>query len=333
MTWQEEVPTLTTPDLILRPLRESDAPALFAFTSDPEVTRYVLWPTHRDLSQTQQFIRRLTAPSVRSWAIVHRIDATVIGVTFVHSFHPVHHKGEIAFPLAKPYWGRGYATQAAHAVLRHAFANWALHRIEGTCMLANVASARVLEKLGMTCEGVMRQSHRRDDGFVDMKLYAVLREEFEGERCSVSASAVSRSSVQMPDHRRIIQAFYEDIWNKHDKTKIPALLHEAFTFRGSLGQLHQGHNGFASYVDFVHAALGDYRCVIQDIISEGNQAFARMLFSGVHRADFFGYAPTFKRVEWAGAAVFTFDGDKISDLWVLGDMHGLLQQLARNVDT
>jgi predicted ester cyclase len=136
----------------------------------------------------------------------------------------------------------------------------------------------------------------------------------------------------MPDHRVIIQAFYEDIWNKHDKTKIPALLHEAFTFRGSLGQLHQGHGGFASYVDFVHAALGDYRCTIQDIISEGNQALARMLFSGVHRADFLGYAPTFKRVEWAGAAVFTFDGDKVSELWVLGDVHGLLQQLARNVD-
>jgi hypothetical protein len=40
-----------------------------------------------------------------------------------------------------------------------------------------------------------------------------------------------------------------------------------------------------------------------------------------------------QRVAWAGAAVFTFDGDKIVDLWVLGDLHGLLQQLARNVDT
>lgn len=122
--------------------------------------------------------------------------------------------------------------------------------------------------------------------------------------------------MQIPDRRMIIQTFYEDIWNKHDKTRIPALLHDAFTFRGSLGQLYQGHGGFVSYVDFVHAALGDYHCTILDIISEGRKAFAQMLFSGVHRADFFGYAPTLKRVEWAGAAVFTFDGDKISDLWV-----------------
>jgi ribosomal-protein-alanine N-acetyltransferase len=173
------MPTLTTPDLILRPLQESDAPALLAFTSDPDVTQYVLWPTHRDVNQTQQFIRRLTAPGMRSWAIIHQLDARVIGMTFLHSFHRMHHKAEIAFTLAKPYWGRGYATQAARAVLRHAFTHWALRRIEGTCMLANVASARVLEKLGMTCEGVMRQSHWRQDGWMDMKLYAVLREEFE----------------------------------------------------------------------------------------------------------------------------------------------------------
>ena len=66
------------------------------------------------------------------------------------------------------------------------------------------------------------------------------------------------------------------------------------------------------------------------MIAEGNQAFARLRFSGMHRAEFFGYQPTGKRVEWAGAAVFTFAGEKISALWVLGDIHGLLQQLANN---
>ena len=176
---QGEIPTLSTKDLILRPLTDDDAAALFTFTSDPEVTRYVLWPYHRDLEQTQQFIRWLTAPGVRSWAIVHRPDTCVIGIMFLHSFHSVHRKAEIAFTLAKPYWGKGYTTRAAQAVIRYALTAWDLHRIEGTCMLENIASARVLEKLGMRFEGVMRQSHRRYDGFVDMKLYAVLKEEFD----------------------------------------------------------------------------------------------------------------------------------------------------------
>lgn len=130
--------------------------------------------------------------------------------------------------------------------------------------------------------------------------------------------------------RAIVRAFYEEIWNRHDKSKIAELLHEDFSFRGSLGQVARGHAGFAAYVDFVHAALGEYHCEIQEMISEGDKAFARLLFSGIHRAEFFGYQPTGRRVEWVGAAVFTFAGEKVSDLWVLGDVHGLLQQLVNN---
>jgi len=136
--------------------------------------------------------------------------------------------------------------------------------------------------------------------------------------------------TNLSNHRAIIRAFYEEIWNKYDTSQIPNLLHEDFAFRGSLGQEQHGHAGFAAYVDFVHAALSDYRCEIQEMIAEDNKAFARLLFSGMHRAEFLGYQPTGKRVEWAGAAVFTFAGEKISALWVLGDVHGLLQQLANN---
>jgi predicted ester cyclase len=134
----------------------------------------------------------------------------------------------------------------------------------------------------------------------------------------------------MVNHRTIVESFYENIWNRHDKSFIPSLLLEEFSFRGSLGQVWRGHVEFAEYVDFVHNALGDYRCDILDFVNEGNKAFARMLFSGIHQGDFFGYQPTLARVEWAGAALFTFDQDKIIDLWVLGDVHGLLEQLARN---
>jgi steroid delta-isomerase-like uncharacterized protein len=136
--------------------------------------------------------------------------------------------------------------------------------------------------------------------------------------------------TNLSNHRAIIRAFYEELWNKHDKSQIPKLLCEDVSFRGSLGQEQHGHAGFAAYVDFVHAVLSDYRCEMQEMIVEGNKAFARLLFSGIHRAEFFGYQPTGKRVEWAGAAVFTFAGEKISSLWVLGDVHALLQQLVNN---
>lgn len=130
--------------------------------------------------------------------------------------------------------------------------------------------------------------------------------------------------------RTVVESFYADIWNRHDKSKIPALLREDFTFRGSLGQPKTGRNGFASYVDFVHEALAEYRCDIMEIVIEKPKAFARMRFSGIHRGEFFGYQPTGKPVEWQGAALFTFTGKQVAELWVLGDVHGLLQLLERN---
>lgn len=145
-----------------------------------------------------------------------------------------------------------------------------------------------------------------------------------GKRLAISMS---------PSHiRSVVESFYADIWNRHDKSKIPVLLGEKFTFRGSLGQAKVGHEGFGSYVDFVHAALANYRCEILDLVVEGSKAFARMHFSGIHRGEFFGYQPTGKPVEWLGSALFSFNGEKVADLWVLGDVHGLLQLLERNAN-
>lgn len=128
----------------------------------------------------------------------------------------------------------------------------------------------------------------------------------------------------------VVESFYADIWNRHDKSKIPVLLCDNFTFRGSLGQAKVGHEGFGTYVDFVHAALAHYCCEILDLVIEDSKAFARMRFSGIHQGEFFGYPPTNKPVEWVGAALFSFNGIKVADLWVLGDVHGLLQLLEKN---
>ncbi len=132
--------------------------------------------------------------------------------------------------------------------------------------------------------------------------------------------------------RSVVESFYSDIWNRHDKSKIPVLLCDGFTFRGSLGQTKVGHEGFGAYVDFVHFALASYRCDILELVVEGSNAFARMCFTGIHSGEFLGYQPTGKPVEWQGAALFSFDGEKVADLWVLGDVYGLIQLLEKNAN-
>lgn len=130
--------------------------------------------------------------------------------------------------------------------------------------------------------------------------------------------------------KAVVHRFYAEVWNRHDRSAIPSLLQPDFTFRGSLGQSTTGYAEFADYVDFVHRALGEYRCEVVDLLAEGERCFARMRFSGIHAGDFFGFSPTGKRLEWAGAALFSFRDGRVADLWVLGDVHGLLQLLERN---
>ena len=141
----------------------------------------------------------------------------------------------------------------------------------------------------------------------------------------VNADAKETTARKAQVHR-----FYKVLWDTHDRDAIPSVLHDDFTFRGSLGDERRGHKGFTEYVDLVHAALGDYRCRIEVLVEEGDKVFARMTFGGVHRSRFMGYEPSGQRVHWAGCALFTFRGEKVSDLWVLGDLKGLEEQLKRN---
>ena len=124
--------------------------------------------------------------------------------------------------------------------------------------------------------------------------------------------------------------FYEVIWNGYDRAAIPDVLLESCSFRGSLGIETQGHAGFADYLDSVHAALGEYRCTIREVVSEQSKVFARMQFSGIHRGQLLGFEPTGRPLTWDGAALFRFQQGKISDVWVLGDLKSLESQLLEN---
>jgi ribosomal-protein-alanine N-acetyltransferase len=171
------VPQLQTPRLVLRALVPGDAEEIFASAADPEVAQYTLWSAHTSLEDSRQFIAWISGASLVCWAIVQPATGRVIGTSFLHSHQARHRRAEIAFNLAKAAWERGYATEAAQAVIRAGFTRYGLNRIEGTCMLGNVASARVMEKVGMRYEGLLRQYVLAKGTFHDLKLYAILRED------------------------------------------------------------------------------------------------------------------------------------------------------------
>ena len=127
--------------------------------------------------------------------------------------------------------------------------------------------------------------------------------------------------------KEVVRAFYKDMWDHADKSLIPKILHEGFTFRGSLGPELVGHDQFAGYVDWVTSALGQYTTDVLTMIEEGNRVSGKMRFHGYHRKELFGVAPSGRHVWWTGMPIFTFEGSKVRDLYVLGDIYGLIARL------
>jgi len=171
-------PTLTTERLLLRPFHIDDAPAVVALAGDRRVAETTLliphpYPPEQALRwiamQQGQFA---TAAGV-TWAITLRDTATVIGAIGLQ-FAPPHRRAELGYWIGVPHWNLGYATEAARTVLAFAFDSLRLHRVEAHYQLGNDASGRVMEKIGMTREGLLRGHTFKNGSPRDGVIYAAL---------------------------------------------------------------------------------------------------------------------------------------------------------------
>jgi len=176
------LPDLDTPRLRLRKITMQDAPHLFEYAGDPEVSRYTTWYPHQSVADTRQFIttilNRYKAHQVAAWGVEHVQDGKLPGTCgFVHWVAP-HRRAEIGYALSRRYWNQGYTTEAVCATLTFGFGPMQLNRIEARCNVLNIASARVMEKAGMTFEGVLRQQMLVKGHYDDLKMYSILRDEF-----------------------------------------------------------------------------------------------------------------------------------------------------------
>lgn len=132
---------------------------------------------------------------------------------------------------------------------------------------------------------------------------------------------------ELTPQKELVCKFYKEMWDHADLALIPDIFHPDFTFRGSLGPMLVGHAQFADYARWVTNSLEHYTSDILMLVEEGNRVSGKLRFHGIHRKPMFGRAPTGRHVWWFGAPIFTFRDGKVSDLWVLGDIYGLLGQL------
>ena len=135
------------------------------------------------------------------------------------------------------------------------------------------------------------------------------------------------SQVVWTRQKEVVRIFYKELWDNSNVALVPRIFHPDFTFRGSLGPQLTGHEQFIGYVNLVTNSFAHYTSDILAIVEEGNQVIGKLRFHGYHRRELFGVQPTGRHVWWYGMPVFTFDGELVRDLWVLGDIHGLIERM------
>lgn len=170
---------LETDRLILRPVTSADAEAAHRFAGDPEATQHMYFGGFKTLRETQNYL----LDCERMWAQEHQTEWE-FGITLRESgeligacdFCIVENDVELGWILARDHWKKGYAAEAARAMLDHVFSHSDFRRIFARCDSENYGSWRVMEKLGMTREAVFRKARPNGN---DEYVYSILREEWE----------------------------------------------------------------------------------------------------------------------------------------------------------
>nr|WP_256702927.1 GNAT family protein [Paenibacillus sp. FSL H7-0326] len=103
----------------------------------------------------------------------------LIGRTGFIQWNLEHERTEIGFALSRLYWNQGIITEATRLIIEYGFTHLGFNRIEGRCSYNNAGSARAMEKLGMKWEGILRGQLKMKGEFVDQRMYAILRDDFD----------------------------------------------------------------------------------------------------------------------------------------------------------
>lgn len=179
----EDLPVLETERLLLRRITLDDVEDIFAYGSIEEVTRYVTWDPHRTLSDTMEFVQFILNQyeynkQVAPWGIEYKENGRLIGTINFISWQPKHKSAELGYVISPDYWGKGISTEATKKVIEYGFENMDLVRIQARCLVGNIGSSRVMEKAGMTFEGILRKVAFIKGEHQDLKVYSILKDEF-----------------------------------------------------------------------------------------------------------------------------------------------------------
>lgn len=180
------LPELLTERLTLRKMMVTDSQDMYEYASRNDVTRYLTWYPHPDRGYTKQYLQylgnRYAAGMFYDWAVVFEPDCKMVGTCGFTSFNCAFDSAEVGYVLNPDYWGRGIATEALERVIQFGFEELRLHRIEARFIQENEASLRVMEHVGMTLEGYLREGMLIKGSYVTVGVASVLVSEWQARQ-------------------------------------------------------------------------------------------------------------------------------------------------------
>ncbi|MCX5774760.1 MAG: GNAT family N-acetyltransferase [Firmicutes bacterium] len=175
---------LETERLILRRFKLTDAQSMFTnWCQDHEVTRYLTWTPHASLDVTKELLAKWVAeyddPTTFRWCIIDRLTKEPIGSIDVVKLDEINSIAVLGWCLSRKFWGFSLMPEAVDAVMKFLFEDVNIHRIEAFHHIDNQQSGRVMQKSGMTLEGIRRKAWLDNNGhFTDLAIYAIIKEDY-----------------------------------------------------------------------------------------------------------------------------------------------------------
>ena len=175
---------LTSNRLILRQFKIEDANAMYHnWASDPEVTKYLRWPAHKDPSVTEKilnsWITEYENPAFYQWAIVDKNSQQLIGNISVVGINEKTNTVHIGYCIGRKWWHMGYTSEALKTIMSFLFLDVKANRLESQHDPNNPNSGAVMKKCGLKFEGILRSADWNNLGIVDAAMYSILAEEFQ----------------------------------------------------------------------------------------------------------------------------------------------------------
>lgn len=174
------MPILHTPRLLLQLISLADLDVIHKLHSLPEIDKYNTLGLPQNIEETRAIVKNWAEQNAeeKQKHFIFKVELIenreFIGLLALNLGKPKFKSAEIWYKFHSDYWGKGYATEAVKKIIRFAFNDLRLHRIEAGCAVNNLASIRVLEKAGMSCEGRKRQVLPLKSGWSDNFEYAIL---------------------------------------------------------------------------------------------------------------------------------------------------------------